>query len=196
MPTLMEKIDALVKAHKVRVMTIDDLKTEQEIRSQELAEKFNIRVDEIADAIKDRRLDAHNPEVENWLMADSMIQIAEEEDMACECGTDHDPADATAHNLAMQRHFPVNHYIVRKNCEYSISVEASDEEQAAIAANDIPDSEWDKAWSQSEAELCKVEKPVQRMRCPNSSCGHTLMVAEGPNHEHCPVCCPGSPTDG
>ncbi len=47
---------------------------------------------------------------------------------------------------------PMNRYLVRRSCEYSIPIVAPDEEQAAITASHIPESEWDKAWSDFEVE--------------------------------------------
>ncbi len=43
-------------------------------------------------------------------------------------------------------------FLVRQNCEYSIEVEAVDEEDACSQANAVPISDWGQAWSSMEAE--------------------------------------------
>lgn len=43
-------------------------------------------------------------------------------------------------------------FLVRKNCEYSLEVEADDEDEAFREAAKVPDSNWTQAWSVVEAE--------------------------------------------
>ena len=43
-------------------------------------------------------------------------------------------------------------FLVRQNCEYSITVEAVDEEDACSQANAEPLGDWGTAWSSMEAE--------------------------------------------
>jgi hypothetical protein len=47
---------------------------------------------------------------------------------------------------------PRQPYLVRRNCEYSVVVDAMDLDDAVIAAQEIPLSLWDTAWSLDEAE--------------------------------------------
>ena len=42
--------------------------------------------------------------------------------------------------------------LVRKNCEYSLDVEADSDEEALAKANAIPLSEWNQAWAPDEVE--------------------------------------------
>ena len=43
-------------------------------------------------------------------------------------------------------------YLVRQNCEYSVSIDATDDEDAVTQANAIPLSDWGTSWSSMEAE--------------------------------------------
>lgn len=43
-------------------------------------------------------------------------------------------------------------WIVRKNCEYSLLVEADTEKEAIDKAELEPDTQWDHAWSVIDAE--------------------------------------------
>ena len=43
-------------------------------------------------------------------------------------------------------------YLLRKNCEYTLLVDALDENQAIDRAEEFDLEDWDRAWSQVEAE--------------------------------------------
>jgi hypothetical protein len=43
-------------------------------------------------------------------------------------------------------------HIVRKNCEYSMAIEAESAEEAIQIADKIPDNEWNQSWSALEVE--------------------------------------------
>ena len=43
-------------------------------------------------------------------------------------------------------------FVVRQNCEYSVFIEAEDEEDAITQANAIPLHDWSQAWSSLEAD--------------------------------------------
>lgn len=43
-------------------------------------------------------------------------------------------------------------YLIRRNCEYSIMVEAESEDEAIATAADKEPDAWDTAWSGNEAE--------------------------------------------
>lgn len=43
-------------------------------------------------------------------------------------------------------------FLIRRNCEYSIEVDAETEEEAINEANSNPLDEWTQAWSPTEVE--------------------------------------------
>lgn len=48
-------------------------------------------------------------------------------------------------------------YLVRRNCEFSVEVEAEDEDAAIAAATALPDEDWQQAWSEAEVEWDEEE---------------------------------------
>ncbi len=65
---------------------------------------------------------------------------------------------------------PTKSFIVRKNCEYSIAIEAVDEADALRQADAIPTLEWTAAWSEHEAELEGQVCDECRSYGPRSTC--------------------------
>jgi hypothetical protein len=55
-------------------------------------------------------------------------------------------------------------YLVRTNCEYSIQVDADNEEHACDLAAQIPYGEWGQAWAPYEAE--EEPTPIHRIDMP------------------------------
>ena len=43
-------------------------------------------------------------------------------------------------------------YLIRRNCEYSLEIEADSEDEAFAQAEKAKDSEWSEAWSGLEIE--------------------------------------------
>lgn len=43
-------------------------------------------------------------------------------------------------------------FLVRKNCEWSVTVEADDEDLAMQIAENLPDDKWNESWSDIDAE--------------------------------------------
>lgn len=43
-------------------------------------------------------------------------------------------------------------FLVRRNCEYSIEIMASDADEAMNKAGKVPDDQWGQAWSDWETE--------------------------------------------
>lgn len=52
-------------------------------------------------------------------------------------------------------------YIVRKNCEYSMRIEAESEEEAVLKSETVPLDEWIQAWSTTETEPESVSASEQ-----------------------------------
>lgn len=49
-------------------------------------------------------------------------------------------------------------YLVRRNCEFTIEIEAASEEAALDGAYTLPTDEWDGAWSACEIDPDETEE--------------------------------------
>lgn len=75
--TWQDRLLELAERHHIKVVTVEELKAEREEIAKRLSAKYGVPVDQIAEAVKDRRLDCINEDVTDWLMTDSMIQEVE-----------------------------------------------------------------------------------------------------------------------